>query len=74
MLGDFFHNFADGLFIGNAFLLCNRSLAWTVTATTIFHELAQELADYCLLVNHVGLEPLIALALNFAGCLSWVCW
>ena len=67
LLGDFFHNFCDGIFIGAAFLLCDRTLAWTVTASTIFHELAQELADFFLLTNQVGFSTIMALVLNFAS-------
>jgi zinc transporter ZupT len=64
-LGDFFHNFADGVFLGSAFILCDKSLAITIAAATIFHELAQEIADYFMLVHHCGMSPLSALALNF---------
>lgn len=70
LVGDFFHNFADGIFIGTAFLLCSRSIAITVSATSVFHELSQELADYFLLTNQCGLSPLKALALNFISGLS----
>lgn len=69
-LGDFFHNFADGVFLGTAFLLCDRSLAITITAATIFHELAQEVADYFMLVHHCGMSRIGALALNFVCGLS----
>ena len=70
LVGDFFHNFADGIFIGTAFLLCSRSIAITVTATSVFHELSQELADYFLLTNQCGFSPMKALALNFISGLS----
>ena len=70
LIGDFFHNFADGIFIGNAFMLCDRSVAMTVAASTIFHELAQELADFTLLVNHCGFQPVWALLCNFVSGLS----
>jgi zinc transporter ZupT len=70
LIGDFFHNFADGIFIGNAFMLCDRSLAMTVAASTIFHELAQELADFTLLVHQCGFSPVWALVLNFVSGLS----
>jgi zinc transporter ZupT len=70
LIGDFFHNFADGIFIGNAFMLCDRSIAMTVAASTIFHELAQELADFTLLVHQCGFSPLWALLLNFVSGLS----
>jgi len=67
LAGDFFHNFADGVFIGSAFLLCDRNLAIIVTATTVFHELSQELADYFLLTNQCGFSPMKALAFNFVS-------
>lgn len=72
LAGDFFHNFCDGVFIGAAFSLCDNTLAWTVTAATIIHELAQELADFFLLTNQVGLSIITALALNIASGMSVV--
>ena len=69
LIGDAFHNFCDGVFIGIAFLLCGTSVALTIMAVTLYHELAQEIADYFLLTTHAGLTPKIALVLNFAaGC------
>ena len=69
LLGDFCHNFCDGIFIGTAFLLCSKSIAWTLVATTIYHEIAQEMADFALLTHHCGLTVPQALAANFvAGC------
>lgn len=67
LAGDFFHNFADGVFIGSAFLLCDRNMAIIVTATTVFHELSQELADYFLLTNQCHFSTLKALAFNFVS-------
>ncbi|KAG7374924.1 ZIP zinc transporter [Nitzschia inconspicua] len=69
-LGDFFHNFSDGVFIGAAFLLCDRNLALAITAATIYHELAQEVADYFVLVHNCGMTRIGALALNFLCGLS----
>jgi len=63
-IGDFFHNFTDGIFIGTAFLLCSRDLGYTLVATTIYHELAQELADFMLLTHHCGLRIRTAILLN----------
>lgn len=69
LIGDFFHNLADGFFIGSAFLLCSKSIGWTLVATTIYHEIAQEIADYVLLTTHCGLTIIEALGLNFlSGC------
>jgi zinc transporter ZupT len=70
LLGDFFHNFADGIFIGNAFLLCTNSVAWAIAAATIYHELAQELADFFLLTTQAHLPVWKALVLNFVSGLS----
>jgi zinc transporter ZupT len=67
LTGDIFHNLADGFFLGTAFLLCSKTLAWTIVATTIYHELAQEIADYFLLTHHCGLSMMQALTLNFAA-------
>merc|ERR1711935_545601 len=64
-VGDFFHNFADGIFIGTAFLLCQRDVAVTIAAATIAHEVPQEIADYFLMVQQCNMTPLLALAMNF---------
>jgi zinc transporter ZupT len=69
LIGDFFHNLADGFFIGSAFLLCSKSIGWALVASTIYHEIAQEIADYVLLTSHCGLTIIEALGLNFlSGC------
>ena len=67
LIGDALHNFVDGVFLANAFMLCDASLGYTMVASTIYHELAQEISDYALLVHHCGLKPLLALALNFCA-------
>lgn len=72
LVGDAFHNFADGIFLGTAFSVCSNAVAYAILAATIYHELAQELADYFLLTTHVGLSPWVALALNFCSGLSVV--
>ena len=41
LIGDFFHNYADGLFIGAAFLSCSQATAISIALATIFHEIAQ---------------------------------
>lgn len=69
-LGDALHNFADGIFIGVGFLLCDTAVGWSILASTIYHELAQEVSDFFLLTEHAHLPPLPALALNFASGLS----
>ena len=70
LIGDAFHNFCDGIFLGVAFLLCEDSVAYSIMAITLYHELAQELADFFLLTKHAGLRPGKALALNFLSGLS----
>ena len=72
IVGDAFHNFCDGIFIGVALSLCSRTTAYTIMALTLYHEIAQELADYFLLTKHAGLKPLQALSLNFVSGLSVV--
>lgn len=67
LLGDFVHNFADGVFIGNAFLLCDSTVGFTIAASTVYHELPQEVADYALLTQHCGLPSSMALSLNFVS-------
>ena len=67
LVGDFFHNFTDGVFIGTSFMLCGNEVGYTVMATTIYHELAQEIADYSLLTQHCGLTVPGALILNFVA-------
>jgi len=71
IIGDFMHNFCDGIFIGAAFKGCGGSFAWGVAMGTILHELPQELADYAILTGAaVKMRPLHALLLNFVAGLS----
>ena len=69
LLGDFVHNLVDGLVLGTAFgdKNCFKTMAWTITAATIYHELAQEISDYFVLTNpsQGNLKPSVALLLNF---------
>ena len=65
LVGDFFHNFADGCFIGVAFMNCDSTFGWTVAISSILHEIAQEIADFFTLTNLAGISPWKALALNF---------
>lgn len=70
LLGDAFHNFADGMFIGAAFTLCDSSVAFSMVFATLYHELAQELADFFLLTRHGMLPSLKALLANFLSGLT----
>ena len=67
VLGDGFHNFADGIFIGIGFKLCSRQVAYAIMISTVYHELAQELADFFILTTQAGLSPAKALAFNFVS-------
>jgi len=69
-IGDFLHNFCDGIFIGAAFKGCGTSFGWGVSLSTVLHEFPQELADYAILTQEAGLKPVIALALNFLAGMS----
>merc|ERR1712216_991832 len=70
--GDFMHNFCDGIFIGSAFALCGNSMGWSVTAATVYHELAQEISDFVVLTDpkQGALKALTALGFNFVSGLS----
>jgi zinc transporter ZupT len=59
LLGDFFHNFADLILVGTAFTLCTYDLAVTISVATIYHEIAQEIAD--ILTKHCNLKTWVAL-------------
>ena len=72
LFGDFFHNFADGIFIGAAFKLCDSTLAWGITWATVAHELPQEISDFAVLVNECGYTTLQAIAYNVFSGLSVV--
>lgn len=72
LVGDSLCNFADGVFIGIAIFRCNASIAWAVIGVSLYHEIAQELADYFLLTNVAGLVPWKALLVNFTTGLSVV--
>ena len=70
LIGDFFHNFTDGVLVGTSFSLCRQDLAVAISAATIYHELAQEIADFFLLTKHCRISISLALFLNFMGGLS----
>ncbi len=70
LLGDFIHNFIDGMIIAASFV---NSITVGVAATiaVIFHELPQEMGDYGILI-YAGIERRKALILNSAAALSVV--
>lgn len=70
LIGDFIHNFIDGMIIAASFV---NSVTVGVAATiaVIFHELPQEMGDYGILV-YAGIERKRAIMLNSAAALSVV--
>jgi zinc transporter ZupT len=64
-VADFFHQFADGVFLGTAWLLCQRDVAIVVAISTVIHCFPHQLADYLMMVHHCGLKETWALLLNF---------
>ena len=69
VLGDFFHNFADGIFIGAAFQ-CDEKFAWKMVGITVAHELPQELGDFSILTGRLGYSIPMALLYNVLTGLS----
>ena len=70
LLGDSFHNFADGFFIAAAFRSCSVAVAISIMLVTLFHEIAQELADFIVLTKFAKLPVWQALAFNFLSGLT----
>lgn len=70
LIGDGFHNFADGFFLAAAFRSCSVAVAVSIMLVTLFHEIAQELADFIVLTKYGGLPVCTALVLNFVSGLS----
>jgi zinc transporter ZupT len=69
-VGEALHNFTDGIFIGTAWLLCGNTMAISIAIATILHELPNQLAGYLVMVNQCGINPIVALILNFLFGLS----
>lgn len=72
IVGDFFHNFVDGIIIGSAFKSCSTSAGWTVTAGTVYHEMSQEIADFLVLTTTGNMSFAQAVLSNFlsaTGCI-----
>lgn len=65
--GDFAHNLTDGFAIGISFKHCDLSLAWGILGATLYHEIAQELADFVLLTSDAGCTVTQALLFNFVA-------
>merc|ERR1712238_475829 len=64
-IGEVLHNFTDGVFVGTALLSCGRNMAISISVATILHELPNQLAGWFVMVNQNGINPWIALGLNF---------
>ena len=70
IIGDFVHNFIDGMIIAASFI--NGVTVGVATSIAVaFHELPQEMGDYGILV-YAGMERRRALVFNFAAALSIV--
>jgi zinc transporter ZupT len=69
-LGEMLHNFTDGIFVGAAYIGCGPALGNSVVLTTILHEIPNQLAGYLVMVNQNGIDPIVALFLNFLFGLS----
>lgn len=72
IVGDFMHNFVDGIAIGVAFLGCNISGGWIVAGSAILHEVPQEISDFLLLKLHGNMSNFEALLTNFLSGLSCI--
>jgi zinc and cadmium transporter len=63
LLGDFFHNFLDGLAIGTAFAI-NTNFGFITTFSILLHEIPEEFSHVSLLL-HFGWTKKKAILLNF---------
>jgi len=70
LVGDFFHNFLDGLIIAGSFLL-SIPLGISTTIAIAIHEIPQEIGDFGVLI-YGGLSKRKALTLNFLTALTAV--
>ncbi|NCU44262.1 ZIP family metal transporter [Candidatus Falkowbacteria bacterium] len=68
IVGDFLHNFLDGLILANAFLV-NPLLGLTTALAIFIHEIPQEISDFGILL-HAGYSRIRAIRLNFLSSLS----
>ena len=70
LIGDGLHNFIDGAIIAASFLV-DFSLGISTTLAVIFHEIPQEIGDFCILI-YGGWERKKALMFNFISALMSV--
>jgi len=72
LLGDFFHNFTDGLVLGVAFKVCGAAFGWELVAVTIAHEAPQEIADLIILILDARVRWYWATLANYLSSTSTV--
>ena len=70
LVGDFIHNFIDGMIIAASFIN-GVTVGVAASIAVAFHELPQEMGDYGILV-YAGIDKRRALWYNFAAALSIV--
>jgi zinc and cadmium transporter len=70
LIGDFIHNFIDGMIIAAGFVN-GVGIGITTSIAVAFHELPQEMGDYGILV-YAGIQKKRALILNYAAAFSIV--
>ena len=72
LVGDFFHNVADGIAIGVAFRTCDPAFGWVVAIGAIAHEITQEIADFCLLISRGNMSVGAAVIFNLLSGVSCI--
>ena len=70
LLGDFFHNFIDGMLIAAAWLV-DPSVGVATAVAVLLHEVPQEFGDFGVLL-HAGFSPKRALMMNLLSALAAV--
>ena len=70
LIGDFIHNFIDGLIIGASYIV-SIPIGIATTIAVVLHEIPQEIGDFGILL-HGGFSKSKALFLNFVTALSAV--
>lgn len=68
LVGDFIHNFIDGLILANSFLV-SPTMGITTAVAIFIHEIPQEISDFGILL-HAGYSRIKAIRLNFISSLS----
>jgi zinc transporter ZupT len=71
LIGDFMHNFTDGIFVAAAFS-CGPVFGWSVVGVTVAHEFPQEMGDFIVLTTSGGMTTFQAMCVNFFGGMSSV--